>query len=68
MLLGEKHNPKPASFISTLVEAYDIFFLCLTSVNKLISRFKPIVANGIILFFLWMNSIPLHQEVKRQKY
>ena len=24
MLLGEKHNPKPASFISTLVEAYDI--------------------------------------------
>ena len=22
--LGEKHNPKPTSFISTLVEAYDI--------------------------------------------
>lgn len=27
MLLGEKYNPKLASFISTLVEAYDILLI-----------------------------------------
>ena len=34
--------------------------LCLTSLSVTVSRFIHVAANGIILFFLWLGSIPLY--------
>ena len=40
------------------------FFIFLTSLNKITSRFIHVAANGIILFFfLWLSSILLYIRV-----
>ena len=42
------------------VISYDICLLCLTYFTQYNSRSLNIALNGIILFFLWLSSIPLY--------
>ena len=34
-------------------------FVCLASLSMTVSGLIHVAANGIVLFFLWLNSIPL---------
>ena len=49
------------SLFKKIPHVSDIIYLsfCLTSLNMIISRSVHVVANGIILFFLWLSSILL---------